>query len=551
MKGVLLNCSILLVFFAGAFAHFQIPGLPIVRIPEYTAFGFKNTTHKGIESYLYLGLPYVKPPERFEKSEPLNPNLVKRVQAKAWPNACHQIIDVGDAVKTSEDCLYLNVFTPAKFSTKLRPVFVFIHGGGYAYGNTEAYGSEYFIDNFISQDIIVVTLQYRVAHFGYLATRDHVINGNFGLFDQLEALKFIKRNIIGFGGDPNQITLGGHSAGSTSTHALSLRPDTKNLYNQEIRLAGSNYAIWGISSESNFNQSELISNAVGCNQVDSHARKACLKQVDYKRFWEVRKELHLFDIVPDKIDALYWTPNFDNDFFQGKTLDELQAMAPKRKTLYGLDIGESLHMTLITQNPITNIYGIARGGYTYENRSAATPEKIREFILQLLVDPKFDNPATKEAIINRVFNFYQIGVGPNATDPNHYFYKLTEVNQIILKGATGTEIEAKYDLGWRDLYLFQLNYVRPQDLDQIDGISNTTEDNLVQKNLVQVFYNFIKGQNPSSNGISIPKVTANSIPYMLINDQTTIGTTDIKPTVDFWKQLAADYQFDFLRQIHL
>lgn len=66
MKGMLLNCSILLFFFAGAFAHFQIPGLPIVVIPEYTAFGLKNTTHKGTEANLYLGLPYVKPPERFE-----------------------------------------------------------------------------------------------------------------------------------------------------------------------------------------------------------------------------------------------------------------------------------------------------------------------------------------------------------------------------------------------------------------------------------------------------------------------------------------------------
>uniref|UniRef100_A0AC35GIL8 Carboxylesterase type B domain-containing protein n=1 Tax=Panagrolaimus sp. PS1159 TaxID=55785 RepID=A0AC35GIL8_9BILA len=123
--------------------------------------------------FAYLGMPYVKPPERFEKAEPLQPSLFKVVQAKSWPAACHQMNDIGDASPVSEDCLYFNVFTPTKQSKKLRPVFVFIHGGGYFAGFTQAYGFEYFVDNFVSKDIIFVSLQYRVAHFGFLATRDH------------------------------------------------------------------------------------------------------------------------------------------------------------------------------------------------------------------------------------------------------------------------------------------------------------------------------------------------------------------------------------------
>uniref|UniRef100_A0A914QL08 Carboxylesterase n=1 Tax=Panagrolaimus davidi TaxID=227884 RepID=A0A914QL08_9BILA len=143
---------------------------------------------------------------------------------------------------------------------------------------------------------------------------------------------------------------------------------------------------------------------------------------------------------------------------------------------------------------------------------------------------------------------------------------------IILKTAIGIEIEAKYDLGWTDQYMFQFKYVRPQDIPQMgnlnghgyfllyfcgleiylsNGISHTAEDNLVQNNLAQVFYNFVKGQSPSSNGVSIPKVTANKIPYMLVGKDVVIEETDIKQKVDFWKQLSADYQYDLLRQIHL
>uniref|UniRef100_A0A914PGD4 Carboxylesterase type B domain-containing protein n=1 Tax=Panagrolaimus davidi TaxID=227884 RepID=A0A914PGD4_9BILA len=189
----------------------------------------------------------------------------------------------------------------------------------------------------------------------------------------------------------------------------------------------------------------------------------------------------------------------------------------------------------------------------------------------MLVNPKF-NSTTKETIIDRIFDFYQVGVGANATDPNHYFYKYTEIFSIIVKTAIGTEIEAKSDLGWEDQYMYVFNYVRPQDRNLIgnspghgyellylcglniyttNGNSNTTEDNLVQSNLAQIFVSFIKGQNPSTNGLSIPKITANSIPYALVSTDVTIGTTNIKPVVDFWKQLAADYQFDFLQQINL
>uniref|UniRef100_A0A914Y4L0 Carboxylic ester hydrolase n=1 Tax=Panagrolaimus superbus TaxID=310955 RepID=A0A914Y4L0_9BILA len=297
---------------------------PTVKIPEYSAFGFQNTTKNGISANIFLGLPYAKPPInelRFEKTETLPLNPTKIVDATNWPPPCHQVADITHwGYTTSEDCLYLNIFTPTKISNKtLLPVFVFIHGGGFEYGYTQAYGYEYFVDNFISQNIIMA----------FFATRDHVINGNFGHFDQIEALKFIKRNIAAFGGDPNQITLSGHSAGSLSVHTLSLTPLAKDLFKREVHIAGSNYCQFAIDTQFVFNHSELIGNAVGCTQKDTNKKKACLKKLDYQKFWEVRKQLNLSDFPYETKDILYWTSVYDNDIFDGKDIDELQAIAEK------------------------------------------------------------------------------------------------------------------------------------------------------------------------------------------------------------------------------
>ena len=104
----------------------------------------------------------------FQKTQSLSPNVSKVVKAFSWPQACHQVIDARTlGINSSEDCLYLNIMTPTTLNKKqLLPVFVFIHGGGYVYGYSQAYGFEYFVDNFVSKDIIMVTLQYRIAHFG-------------------------------------------------------------------------------------------------------------------------------------------------------------------------------------------------------------------------------------------------------------------------------------------------------------------------------------------------------------------------------------------------
>ena len=141
----------------------------------------------------------------------------------------------------SEDCLWLNVYT-TNTTPNLKPVLVWIYGGGFSAGTAskQAYSPEYMMDH----DIVMVSIQYRVGPYGFLSTGDEAAPGNYGLLDQNLALKWIQQNIAKFGGDPNQVTVSGHSAGSASAHMHMLSPMSKGLVHRIISLSGTGVNYW-------------------------------------------------------------------------------------------------------------------------------------------------------------------------------------------------------------------------------------------------------------------------------------------------------------------
>ncbi len=128
----------------------------------------------------------------------------------------------------SEDCLYLNVWTSAKTVTERRPVIVYIHGGGFVNGS----GSVPIYDGeaIAAKGIVFVTINYRMGVFGFLAhpglTREsqHHASGNYGILDQIAALRWVQRNIQAFGGDSGNVTIAGQSAGAMSVNTLCASP---------------------------------------------------------------------------------------------------------------------------------------------------------------------------------------------------------------------------------------------------------------------------------------------------------------------------------------
>ncbi|CAG7816948.1 unnamed protein product, partial [Allacma fusca] len=146
-------------------------------------------------------------PLRFASPQPIGPWEKVGDGSKFGPT-CPEIGLFGNAVR-DEDCLYLNVAAPKVETTELLPAMVFIHGGGFQSGCGNIYYPNYFMD----ENVILVTLYYRLGVLGFLNTGDTSIRGNMGLKDQALARGWVKGNIQNFGGNPNRITILGESAG--------------------------------------------------------------------------------------------------------------------------------------------------------------------------------------------------------------------------------------------------------------------------------------------------------------------------------------------------
>ena len=196
----------------------------------------------------FKGIPFAAPPVgdlRWREPQPVKPWQGERSADQFGPR-CMQTSRLGaiDPLnpRMSEDCLYLNVWTPANTANDKLPVMVWIYGGSFNVGA----GSEPWYNgaNLAKNGVIVVTLNYRVDVFGFLAHPDltteseHHASGNYGLLDQLAALAWVKRNIAAFGGDPDRVTVFGESAGSLSVSALMASPLGRGLFERAIGESG-------------------------------------------------------------------------------------------------------------------------------------------------------------------------------------------------------------------------------------------------------------------------------------------------------------------------
>ena len=156
-------------------------------------------------------------------------------QVRTWPGA--------PAPKVSEDCLYLNIQTPAESAKEALPVLVWIHGGGFITGDANSNDGA----KFAKQGIVYVSLSYRTGALGFLslpelsAENERGISGNYGLLDMIEGLKWVKENIAAFGGDPAKVTIMGESAGAIAVSMLCASPLAKGLFRGAISESGGSF----------------------------------------------------------------------------------------------------------------------------------------------------------------------------------------------------------------------------------------------------------------------------------------------------------------------
>uniref|UniRef100_A0A8D8NKS9 Carboxylic ester hydrolase n=3 Tax=Culex pipiens TaxID=7175 RepID=A0A8D8NKS9_CULPI len=236
-----------------------------VKVHQGTVSGVKEKLPNGSPSYAFRGIPYAKPPIgelRYRAPQPLDKFSGPVLDCSAERDVCFSRNMFTQEIEGSEDCLFLNVYTPqvAGDGDPL-PVMVFIHGGAWLFGsgNNDCYSPEYLLE----QGVIAVTLNYRLSSLGFTYLPSQGIEGNAGLKDQLMALKWVNQNIAKFGGDPSNVTIFGESAGGASVHLHVLSPLSRKYFHKAICQSGSSIHEWVMQRDPEL-KARTLAKLAGC-----------------------------------------------------------------------------------------------------------------------------------------------------------------------------------------------------------------------------------------------------------------------------------------------
>ncbi|CAM4735060.1 unnamed protein product [Leuciscus chuanchicus] len=271
-------------------------------------------TVKGKETVInsYLGVPFARPPVGSLRLA--RPQLAEKWQgvrdATKQPPMCIQdrqasvleleflSMDV-EIPEVSEDCLYLNIYTPVKPGeehAKL-PVMVWIHGGGLSLGSASVYDGSVLS---AYQDVVVVLIQYRLGLLGFLSTGDEHAPGNYGLLDQVAALQWVQENIHSFGGDPGSVTIFGESAGGVSVSTLILSPLASVLFHRAIAESGTAF-LHGLMMDNPLLIAQNAAKSCNCDSSSSSKIVDCIMGWSEEEVLECSKKFEVmhFSVAVD------------------------------------------------------------------------------------------------------------------------------------------------------------------------------------------------------------------------------------------------------------
>ncbi|GMR42888.1 hypothetical protein PMAYCL1PPCAC_13083, partial [Pristionchus mayeri] len=331
----------------------------------------------------FQGIPFAKAPVgelRFKKPQP--PDRWDDIfDARKWgPRAVQKDVFTFGLWKSgpkSEDCLRLNVFTPCWIPPEGGfAVMVFVHGGGFAMGDASVYGDRSICETLCLKDVVVVTIQYRLGYLGFWTTGDAACPSNLGLWDQTAALQWIQLNIEAFGGNKDNVTVMGQSAGGVSVDLLAISPHSTGLFHKVIPMGGCASAKWAFAPSMK-KVCERRAKKVKIQEWSSSENlMEQLRALPSSAF-----EISMFGA--DLIDGadLECTPVIDGDFLPS-SVDELRKSAPAKPMMTGVAKLEALMFLLMVKKTAGKVRKAATKAVpeTVPNREEEIENLIREYI---------------------------------------------------------------------------------------------------------------------------------------------------------------------------
>nr|XP_033802011.1 neuroligin-3 isoform X2 [Geotrypetes seraphini] len=463
----------------------------------------------------YLGVPYAAPPvgeKRFLPPEPppswsgirnathFSPvcpqnihNAVPEIMTPIWFTSNLDIVTTY-IQDQSEDCLYLNVYVPTEDDIRdsgAKPVMVYIHGGSYMEGTGNMIDG-----NVLASygNVIVITLNYRVGVLGFLSTGDQAAKGNYGLLDQIQALRWISENVAFFGGDPLRITVFGSGIGASCVSLLTLSHHSEGLFQRAIIQSGSALSSWAVNYQP-VKYTRMLAEKVGCNVLDTVDMVDCLRQKSSKELVEQDIQPARYhvafgpvidgDVIPDDPEILMEQGEFLNyDIMlgvnQGEGLKFVESVVDAEDGVSGSDFDYAV------SNFVDNLYGYPEGKDT-----------LRETIKFMYTDwADRDNPETRRKTLVALFTDHQWVEPSVVTADLHarygsptYFYAFYHHCQSLMKPAWSDSAH-----GDEVPYVFGIPMIGPTDLFPC----NFSKNDIMLSAVVMTYWtNFAKTGDPN------------------------------------------------------
>ncbi|XP_013187979.1 carboxylic ester hydrolase-like isoform X2 [Amyelois transitella] len=501
-------------------------------------------TRRGRPVQAYRGIRYAEPPVGELRFQPPKPILKyeNQVDASEEGPACPQPT-VGDYY-IDEDCLRINVYTPDNNGKKPLPVVFYMHSGGFysISGRSDVAGPRYLLD----LDVVLVTINYRLASLGFLSTGDALAPGNNGFKDQVVALRWVQRNIRAFGGDPAKVTISGCSAGAFSVMLHMISPMSRGLFHRAISISGS-----PISQVANrhdmYSLAENQARLLGCPTTNSKAIIDCLKT---KTFRELGNSLDGF-FLPGYDPVLVWSPVVELDFGQERFLTMAPEEVVKQGKMHSVPFiisqteGEFFWKayTVLRNKTILDSFNadwhrLASVAFLLGNHSSAA-DRLKQVYLN---GHKLENSAVAADGLGKLYADSLIGFGVHRManlmcrhSPHKvWYYEFSYVgNRSHYEDSNGKPEKAAHhdDL----IYLFSLPASFPL-INVTDG-----EDSKMVDKMTTIVYNFAKNGDPNGKQSELSPqwsaMTPTSRNYLKVDKQFSIHENLFEDRFKVWEEL--------------
>ncbi|XP_035298481.1 carboxylesterase 1D isoform X2 [Cricetulus griseus] len=489
---------------------------------------------------VFLGVPFARPPLgslRFAPPQPPEPwHFVKNTTS--YPPMCSQDAVGGQVLSElitnrkeniplqfSEDCLYLNIYTPADLSKNSRlPVMVWIHGGGLVVGGASTYDG---LALSAHENVVVVTIQYRLGIWGFFSTGDEHSRGNWGHLDQVAALRWVQDNIANFGGNPGSVTIFGESAGGFSVSVLVLSPLAKNLFHRAISESGVSLTA-ALFTKDVKPIAELVATLSGCKTTTSAVMVHCLRQKTEEELMETSQKM-IYPFLPAMIDGV----------FLSKTPEEILAEKSFNTVPYMVGINKQEFGWII---PTLMGYPLSEGKLDQKTANSLLWQsyptlKIPENLIPMATDKYLggtDDPTKKKTLFMDLIADVVFGVPSVMVSRGHrdagaptYMYEF-EYRPSFVSSMRPKEIIG--DHGDEIFSVFGAPFLK-------DGA--TEEEINLSKTMMKFWANFARNGNPNGGGLPHWPEYDQKEGYMKIGASVQAAHRLKDKEVVFWTELRA------------